>query len=266
MASNLTEKLSLVPDARTRSALKAILDGLPTALPMTVSLGTPALGDADYLIKAATSTELPNNATITYLATATDASPHDAAAATTTIKDTSGQTVTVWDVRDGATYGRTLDLVATHSSSLVAMTTVISGYDWIGQPMSALYTTTATGTEKTVAGAKCFAYVKSVAFTSAGNATTNTINIGTGAYLGLPYAMEKKGHMIAATIGGVQELVNVASNATVYEATTTTATTSTGDVRGRITFTTSLDGSAEPIVTYYVAARGTDDLHGVVQA
>ena len=263
MAENFAKKLSLIPDSRVRQVLKQILDvGTPTNIPIFYSLGTPAVADADYLIKAATGTEIPDAAeTVTYLASATNASPHDAAAGTTTING-----VTVWDVRDGATYGRNLVSVATHDSAVVAMTVLISGYDWIGQAMSELHTITATGTSKTATGKKAFAYVKSVAITAAADASANTLNIGTGSVLGLPYALQKIGHLVAASLGGVQELINVASNATAVAAVTSTATTSTGDVRGTITFNGTLNGSAEAMVAYHIAARNTASVAGIIQA
>jgi hypothetical protein len=241
--------------------------GVPVHFASGFSLGTPALGDADFLIKAATGTELPDAAdpgeTVTYLASAdAGASPVDAAATTTTING-----VTVWDVRDGATYGRNLVSVATHSSAVVAMTVLISGFDIYKQPMSELHTIAATGTSKTATGYKAFAYVSSIAITAAADASANTLNIGTGAKLGLPFRLTKKGHMQSVSLGGVQEQINVASNATVMDGASTTATTETGDVRGTVAFNTALDGSKEAFVWYHVAGHGSGaGLMGVAQA
>lgn len=241
--------------------------GAPVHPASGFSLGTPAVADADFLIKAATGTELPDAAdpgeTVTYTAGSdADASPLDAAATTTTI---SG--VTVWDVRDGATYGRNLVSVATHNSSVVAMTILISGFDIYGNAMTEQHSITATGTSKTATGAKAFAYVRSIAITAAADASANTLNIGTGSKLGLPFKLEKLGHILAASIGGVTESIGVASNATAVAAVTTTASATTGDTRGTIAFTTSLDGSKEAFVWYHVAghASGTG-LAGVAQA
>ena len=104
-----------------------------------------------------------------------------------------------------------------------------------------------------------------VAIASAGNSTTNTLNVGTGAVLGLPYFLEKKGHVLNASIDGVAEQINVSSNATVVAGVTTSpATTITGDVRGTIVFNGSL--GVEAMVTYYVSRRGTtSNVHGVTQ-
>jgi hypothetical protein len=239
--------------------------GVEVMLPSFVSLGTPGVPDTDYLIKAATSTELPNNETVTYLATAVDASPHDAAAATTVIYP-AGAAVTAWDVRDGATYGRTLLCTATHNSSVVAMTVLITGYDYLLQPMSELQTIAATGTTKNGTPLKAFAYVTSVAIASAADAEANTLNIGTTSKLGLPYALESTAHAIKAAFGGIEELINVASNASVAAAVTTTATTTTGDVRGTIVYNNTLDGTECTLWAYFSGYNDANDLIGVAQA
>ena len=259
MADNLARRLSLVPDARMRDALRGIVDGMPSTGPEFFSLGTPGVADADWLIKAATGTELPKTETVPYLASATDDSPHDGEATVTAIGG-----VAVWDVRDKATYGRNLVSVVTHDSTAVTMTILISGYDYLGQAMSELQTV--TNAAKTATGKKAFAYVKSVAITAAADAEANTLNIGTGSALGLPQRLEKIGHVVAASLAGVQELINVASNATVVAAVATTpATNITGDVRGTVTLNGTLNGSAEAMIGYYVSARNTGAIHGVAQ-
>lgn len=241
--------------------------GVPIHPASGFSLGTPAVADADFLVKAATGTELPDAAdpgeTVTYLASAdTGASPLDAAATTTTING-----VTVWDVRDSATYGRNLVSVATHSSSVVAMTITITGYDYAKQPLTETHSITATGTSKTATGSKAFAYVSSIAITAAADASANTLNIGTGSKLGLPFKLTNLGHVMAASIGGVTESIGVASNATVVVGVTTTATATTGDVRGTITYTTTLDGSKEAFIWYHVSGfNSATGLNGVAQA
>lgn len=228
------------------------------------NLGAAALADADYLIKAATSTELPNAATKTYTAAEdAGASPLDAAATTTTI-GVNGVDVTVWDVRDGAAYGRNIAMAK--SAGAIAMTVVVSGYDYLKKALTESFTI-GTGTTAGATGKKAFAYVSSIAITSAGDATANTFNVGTGSVLGLPYKLAAIGDMVNASIGGVQELINVASNATVVAAVTTTASATTGDVRGTITFTTALDGTKVPIVFYYVEGRNSGaGIVGVTQA
>ena len=242
--------------------------GVEVMLPSFVVLGTPGVADADFLIKAALGAEMPKTETVTYLATDTDASPHDAEAATTVIYP-AGTAVTAWDVRDGATYGRNLVGVANHDSDVVAMTVTISGYDYALQPMTELFTFPAAGvnTELTATGLKAFAYVTSIAITSAADAEANTLNIGTGTKLGLPYALESKAHAIKAAFGGVEELINVASNATVVAAVTTDpATNVTGDVRGTITFNATLNDSECTLWAYFSGYNSARGLLGVIQA
>jgi hypothetical protein len=233
-----------------------------------VDFGTPALGDADFLVKAATGTEIPDAAeTVTYTPATDGTSPLDSAAVLSVITLPDGSTDNVFDVRGGALAGRNLVSVVTHDSAVVAMTILISGYDYYLNPMSELHTITATGTSKTATGFKAFCYVSDIAITAGADASANTVNIGTGEKLGLPYALEKKGHILSATIGGVQELINVGSNAAVMEGLAVAATTSNGDVRGTVTFTTALDGSKEAIVWgYFSDWNSIRGLQGVAQA
>jgi hypothetical protein len=252
-------------------ALENILGrtGAPFSPKILASLGSPAAADADFLIKAATSTELPNAETVTYTAaTDTGASPLDAAAVVSSIRPFGSSTaVSVWDVRDGASYGRNIVAVTTHTTSVVAMTIVVSGYDYLKHAMTQTLTVAATGTTQTNTGTKAFAYVTSITVTAAGNAEANTLNLGTGARFGLPYFLAKTGHMTFASIGGAQELLNVASNATVYAGVTSTPSGTTGDVRGTITFNGTLNGTAEAFVEYYIANRNSGaGLVGVAQA
>jgi len=246
--------------------------GAEVMLPTLVDFGTPAVGDADFIVKAATGAELPNAAdpgeTVTYTTATDGTTPLDSAAPTPeTILLPNGSTASVWDVSDGAEYGRNLVSVATHATAVVAMTVLISGYDYLKRSMSELHTITATGTTKTVTGTKAFYYVQAVAITAAADASANTLNLGTGAKLGLRYALQKLGHCIQASIAGVQEQINVASNAAVVAAVATTATNATGDVRGTITFNEALDGTKRPMCWMYVEDTGTAvGLLGVTQA
>ena len=236
--------------------------GVPVVLPSKFSLGEPAVADADFIVKGASSGELPDTETVTYTAATDGTSPLDSAATTTTV---NGETV--FDVRDGATYGRNLVSVATHATAVVPMTIVISGYDYTFQPMSELHTITAGTASKTATGKKAFAYVSSVAITAAASAEANTLNLGTGSVLGLPFRLTSTGDMFKASIAGVQETINAGSDATVVAGVSTTATTSTGDVRGTIAFTGTLDGSSDCEVWYAVADTATSaGIAGVAQA
>jgi hypothetical protein len=144
------------------------------------------------------------------------------------------------------------------------MTVLISGYDYLKRAMSELHTFAAAGTNTTmtVTGTKAFYYVKSVAITAAADASANTLNLGTGAKLGLPYALQDLGHMLKASLAGIEETINVASNATVVAAVATAATNATGDVRGTVTFNTALDGAKRAACWMYV--EDTEDAVGLV--
>lgn len=204
-------------------------NGVRVMLPSWKLLGTPVVGDDDSMVDAATSTELPNNATITYTPDTDGTSPTDGAQGTTTVK---GVTYWVLDVP------RNVSCLTTHATSIVAMTVKVTGLDEYFEPMSETITVAATGTSETDAGLKAFKYIRSIAITSAGNATTNTLNVGFGDVLGLPYRVNSKDHILI-----FENLVPVATGTFVAAVTTDPATAITGDVRGTIDPTATLNGS-----------------------
>lgn len=248
------------------------LGGVAIQHPSRVSLGTPAVADADFIVKAATGTELPNAAdpgeTVTYTTATDGTSPLDAAApAPVEITLTDGSVVEVWDVRDGADYGRNLVTVATHATAVVAMTVTYSGYDYAKRAMTEVHAITATGTSKTVTGAKAFAYLESVSVAAAADASANTLNVGTGVKLGLPYALHSAADVLAVYHGGAQELVNQSGGATVVAAVATAASGTTGDVRGTVAVNGTLDGSKEVVLwAYFSGCNSQAGLAGVAQA
>ncbi len=228
--------------------------------PLTkVSLGSPAVFDADGLIVAATSTELPNAETVTYTTATDGTTPLDGAIAAPSTVFLNGADRLVWvlDVPRNI-YGTT-----THGSSVVAMTVTISGYDYYGAPMTETLTFTAGTTSKTANGLKAFKYIYSFAITSASDAEANTLNLGWGDVLGLPYALPAKSDFL--TNGCYFNEVLEATAPTVVAAVTTTASATTGDVRGTIDLNSATDGSAVS-VWYRTDPASTDTLFGVTQA
>lgn len=177
-----------------------------------IDLGVPVAIVTDALIKAATSTEMPNAATKTYTFPSAAASPQDGSLGATGTLDVP----------------RNLVVTMTHSTSVVACTVLITGTDEYGDTMSELFTITATGTTKTATGKKAFKQITTVAITSAGDATTNTCNIGFGDSLGLPYFLTAVANAILMIDGVPQTTVGTLTPAV----TTSPATTTTGDVRG----------------------------------
>jgi hypothetical protein len=234
--------------------------GAPISFPYKHSFGAVAAADTNMLVAAATGAELPNASTITYTTANAGTSPIDDAGlpATTSIVDSTGRTVSVWPIATP----RNLVCTATHATSVVAMTITITGYDRWKQKMIEQFDITATGTSKTDTGDKAFAYVESIAIQSAGNATTNTLNIGTGTKLGLPFRLAVKGDLIAFNADGVNE-VN-----TLVAAVDSAATATTGDVRGTVTPNTAPNGTVV-FTAWFMPGGGApvtkEDLFGVAQ-
>lgn len=197
--------------------------------------GAPAAIDTNALIAAATSTELPNTATTTYTTATSGTSPLDDAGLPTvaSLQMANGATQSVW-VLD---VPRAITATMTHASAVVASSLVVSGYDQYGEAMSELFTFTAGTTSKSVAGKKAFKWILSYAITAAGDATANTLNVGWNDVLGLPFRFTDKNDVLPMGNGAPD------ASATVVIADDTTATTSTGDVRGTIDFNTASDGT-----------------------
>lgn len=231
--------------------------GVPVQLPTRVSLGSPVAIVTDALIKAATSTELPNAATITYVP-GTVASPLDSASLPVAITlQTGSGSVLVWPLD----VPRAITSTTTHGSAVVASTITVTGYDVHKAKMVEVHTVTAGGTSKAVAGAKAFAYISSIAITSAGNSTTNTVNIGWNDVLGLPYKLTAKSDLIGVWFNDTLD----GSATVVLAVTTDPATASTGDVRGTVDTASASNGSAV-VVRYYVTDNCSDvGLRGVTQ-
>ena len=194
--------------------------GVECSIPIYRKLGTPVVAAAGALISAATSTELPNNTTITYtFATQGGSSPLDGANSTG-----------VLDV------ARNVTAAATHGSSVVAMTLLIKGLDINGAEVWEQLSIAATGTSQSAAGKKAFKSITSIAITSAGNATTNTLNMGFGDVIGLPFKISDKNE-VKVTFDGAEDA------ATIVIGDTTTPSATTGDVRGTIDPSGTLNGT-----------------------
>lgn len=231
--------------------------GAPVGVLTRASLGSPAAADVDLIMDAATSTELPNNETVTYTTADDGTTPFDNGdtPAPSTIVDSLGNSVSVWAL-DAA---RNLSVNVTHGSSIVAMTVTITGYDEWGQKVVEDFAITATGTSKTVAGKKAFKYVEKIEITSASDAEANTCNIGTGTVFGLPYKLANVGDLVNLTLAGVPQTTPT----TVAAVTTDPATATTGDVRGTVTVTAA---GTEIVAWFYVADPNTEaGLRGVNQ-
>lgn len=236
--------------------------GVPVNFLTKIDLGAPAVADDDLIVDDATSTELPNNATKTYTTANDGTTPFDNAdtPAVSTITTSTGATASVWALD----VPRNLVCVSSHGSSMVAMTIVVSGYDQYGVAMTESFSITATGTSKTATGNKAFKYISQIAITSAGNATTNTLIIGTGDKLGLPYKLAEKSDLLSMFF---DDALNVPS--AIAKAVTTTASATTGDVRGTISIATVGDANGTKTLKgwmHIADPNSAEGLRGVAQA
>jgi len=213
--------------------------GIPVSFMTRVTLGSPAVADADLLIVAATSAELPNNATITYTPATNGTTPTDnAAAEVETITTSTGASALVW------TLDAARNLAATSTVAVADTVFTFTGYDIYGVKMVEAITIAATASA--AVGKKAFKYVESIAIYSAGNITTDIVEVGTGSILGLPYRLTGTGEFLQASRAGVRE----ATFPTVVKADATAVSATTGDVRGTILLSAALNGGE--IVGYFV--------------
>jgi hypothetical protein len=123
-------------------------------------------------------------------------------------------------------YGRSITVVA---SGAATTNVTVYGWDYLGQPVAESFTLNGA---TPVAGNKCF---KSFSYATFGATGATTINIGTGAKLGLPYK----------TLRAVYEVANgalVAAGTLQAPSLTDPATSTSTDPRGAYTPTTTLNG------------------------
>lgn len=247
---NLTEATTVLYGKGTNRELRRVngaYRGVPVCFLTRSSLGSPAVGDVDLLIDDATDTELPNNSTKTYTPATNGSSPTDNASipAAATITTNTGATVSVW------TLDAARNLVFATSTAAADTVFTITGYDIYKAKM--VETVTIASSASSGAGKKAFKYVSSIAIYSAGNITTDTITVGTGEVLGLPYKLTGTGDFLQASLAGVFE----STRPTVVKADASTVSATTGDVRGTIDLNSTLAGT-EVVAYYHVTAPSTE--------
>jgi len=222
--------------------------------------GAIATADAEAIMKDATSTELPNNSTVTYLASTGDgASPLDAVGrlATTTLQY-AGVSYTAYVIPTP----RNMSMAVTHGSSIVAMSATIYGFDEYMEPMTETLSVTAGTTSKTATGKKAFKWVWKITLNSASDATANTADIGTGVLIGFPVRVDYAEQVILNMDGVPQTTV------TIVAADTTTASATTGDVRGTISFNSAPNATRRYSGLFLVTGGAAEkaSTYGVTQA
>jgi hypothetical protein len=148
---------------------------------------------------------------------------------------------------------RTVNLTSTGNNSGFSFT--VSGTDAYGQTQ----TETITGpNNNTVAGVKAF---KTVTGIVAATTLVGTVSAGTTDVFGLPWHLNDKGKVIAATVNGAAVTPTLVAGFTA----TGTSTATTADVRGTITSTTS-DSSKRFTVAYIVNPTSKATLYGAAPA
>ena len=126
------------------------------------------------------------------------------------------------------TYGRTISVVA---SGAATSTLTVKGWDYLGQPINEDFTLNGA---TPVAGKKAFKAFQTLVINTTTAATT--INIGTGASLGLPYKALRVEWEVANGAA-------VAAGTLTAPALTDPQTASTGDPRGTYAPTTAMNGT-----------------------
>ena len=175
-------------------------------------------------------------------------------AAGTGVTSTTLNGVTVLDITGGA-YERAIQIVGASGVSQVAFTVV--GYDAYGQPVTCTFNGP-SGAATTVS-TKTFRYIYSI--TSAAT-TTNAVTIGTADTYGFP-----------ARVGSFDQCL-IFWNSALITATTgftaaddTTATASTGNVRGKYAAQSASDGTKRMrMIVWLDSPNNMDTAYGVKQA
>jgi hypothetical protein len=114
----------------------------------------------------------------------------------------------------------------------------ISGFDYYGQPMSEVITSVAAATTN---GKKAFYQISSV---SGAGATVTAVTVGTTQIIGLPVRVTDGGYICHVGWNNAFAI----DGGSLVVASTVPATTSTGDVRGTFTPSTTIDGIKRLVV------------------
>jgi len=136
--------------------------------------------------------------------------------------------------------------VTTGAGTPTTRNVTVSGFDIYGQAMSEVIVT-GTVQSTTTAGKKAFYQISSA--TISGSAVV-TVSVGTGDVFGSPIRFTNLGYL--SRVGWNNVLAEDA--ATAVSAVTTTATTTTGDVRGTVAPSSAADGSKRLVVAVLLPA------------
>jgi hypothetical protein len=145
--------------------------------------------------------------------------------ATTTSRLPFGQAATVQPWNPQALIARAVSITPTSGTPTASITFTVAGYDIYGYPMSEAISLTTGSTQNTaVAGKKAFKYIASI---TPSVTDTVTYSAGTTDVYGLPLRADNFGELLINYPATV-----VTANTGFTAAVNTTASTTTGDVRG----------------------------------
>ena len=160
---------------------------------------------------------------------------------------TAGSGVTAVTLNSGSTAYQ-LDVPRAVSVTAAALATTrnftVSGFDYYGEAMSEVIASSAGAT---VNGLKAFFQITGI---TVSGATSTAVTVGTSDVLGCPVRFNNKGYI--ARCGWNNVLAEDA--ATVVVADATTATTTTGDVRGTVVPSSACDGAKRLVVAVLLTA------------
>lgn len=164
-------------------------------------------------------------------------------------------TIQAWDPREGITRNVRVSMNGADQTG----TFVIRGYDLYGYPLSETITGSA-GTATTavvVGGVKAFKYIASV--TPAGTVNSTGLTVGTGDTIGLPLRADVFGEL-TPWLGNTAIVASTGFTAAV----TTTATASSGDVRGTYALQTASNGVLRLVIRQAPQPQNTTSTVGML--
>jgi hypothetical protein len=175
---------------------------------------------------------------------------------------TAGTSLTATTVNDN---GVTRNVIAmdvprniriTSAGNDSGITFAVSGFDIYGQPVNETITGANAGI---AAGKKAFASILSI---TASGAAAGNVSVGTGDVFGLPFRVANAGFLIRVGWAGAL----AADAGTFAAADATTASATTGDVRGTYLPSSASDASRRLVVAFVVQDSDTAaGLYGVTQ-
>jgi hypothetical protein len=159
-------------------------------------------------------------------------------------------------------YGRAVAVTA--AASATATTATVNGYDCYGYPLSEAITLTA-GSQ--VSGKKAFKYIKSVVLNAADS--THAYSVDTTDLFGLPLRSDSFGDVLVNYATSLTGVTLITAATTYVASDRTTATSTTGDVRGTYGAFTSSTGANKLIIRQspqaYMTTTANPGLYGVTQ-